>query len=444
MTSANPLSLSRLTAAMSAIGARKLYYKLLAPNDNSKNQIYLGPGFGALNIFPTGEVQAELDAQTGRTRFKAPLNFGWLDLEGSVSPARHTQLILYPQYPEVRMSGFLLGSPRAPSALMTGRLSGRFLFVGVCDDGRTIGYVAAPGDVLAGEIATGAPGAIVGVFFELALVGKRAFDPRTVIVDALRRIHLKGWIDSKRLRQDGTIVSCESPNCGGYTLEAELGIAPNSSPAPDYAGWEVKQHGVKSFTKIDAGVLTLMTPEPTGGIYVKRGVEQFVRQFGYADRTGRADRRNVGGIYRAGRPVSRTGLTLILAGYDAASGKITDGTKGICLVSATNQIAAVWHYAKMMRHWNRKHALAAYVPSEKSSALPRRYRYGPQVRLGQQTDFLRFVRALASGQAYYDPGIKLEGVDSPKPRVKRRSQFRIRSRDLGMLYERFETVDLRP
>ena len=73
---------------------------------------------------------------------------------------------------------------------------------------------------------------------------------------ALALIATKGWIDSKRLDRDGRILPCNAPNCGGLTLEAELGIRPNSVSGPDFLGWEVKQHGVTSFARPAVGVLT--------------------------------------------------------------------------------------------------------------------------------------------------------------------------------------------
>lgn len=46
------------------------------------------------------------------------------------------------------------------------------------------------------------------------------------LINELLRIHQLGWIKSKRLDRFGNILDCEAPNCGGYTLEAELGITP--------------------------------------------------------------------------------------------------------------------------------------------------------------------------------------------------------------------------
>ena len=107
-------------------GADRIYAKKMSPNDNSKNQVYLGGGFGALNIIPHGEIITDTRPMAGskQDRPKARVNFFWLDTDGR-HPAPDAQLILYPDYPEVRMSGFLKGCKAAPSNLMTVRDPGR-------------------------------------------------------------------------------------------------------------------------------------------------------------------------------------------------------------------------------------------------------------------------------------------------------------------------------
>ena len=50
-------------------------------------------------------------------------------------------------------------------------------------------------------------------------------------------------------------------------------------------GWELKQHK----TRLDQPprvVPTLMTPEPTGGIYKDEGIIAFMEKFGYPDKKG--------------------------------------------------------------------------------------------------------------------------------------------------------------
>lgn len=187
-----------------------------------------------------------------------------------------------------------------------------------------------------------------------------------------------------------------------------------------------------------------MTPEPTGGYYKTAGVESFVRKYGYPDMTGQAnreDRLNFGGIHRVGSYHPRTGLAINLKGFDIHAGKIRDATGGIALINRNGDEAAVWHFTDIMQHWNRKHAQAVYIPSISNKIPDLSYSYGNIIRLGLGTDFLLYLKALASGQVYYDPGIKLENA-STAPRTKRRSQFRIKSADLPALYHEMQTVDL--
>ncbi|HEY8949454.1 MAG TPA: MvaI/BcnI family restriction endonuclease [Rhizomicrobium sp.] len=429
--------LAKLRAMMSGRGARRLYAKRLAPNDNSKNQVYLGGGFEALNILPFGEIYD--DSSEKNQILKAPLKFVWLQPDGRVTPAPSTQLILYPQYPEVRMSGFLKGAKEAPNDLMTVRQAGRILFLGIEDTGTIIGAAVSPDDALAKEFEAAVAGQGERVFYELT-IGVAAEDTRAKLLAQVRRISDLGWITSKRLMGDGSLGPCEAPNCGGYTLEAELGIRPNGISDPDYLGWEVKQHSVAQLDRpVSGGPVTLMTPEPTGGYYREKGVEAFLRKYGYADRMGREDRINFGGVYRAGVPVELTGLTLVLDGYDAEAGTV-DATKGITLLDKKGNAAAVWGYTGLISHWARKHERAVYIPSIMRGEPERQYRYSSSVLLGQETDFFRFLKAMAGGHIYYDPAIKLEAASSAKPKTKRRSQFRVRIAELPSLYVKSERV----
>ena len=101
------MNLGQLKSAFVSAGARKVYAKTLAENDNSKNQVYFGPDFQALNLFPSKDIYSE--GKSGHPIFKAELLFSWLLPDGTVVAAPGAKLILYPQYPEVRFSGFLQG-----------------------------------------------------------------------------------------------------------------------------------------------------------------------------------------------------------------------------------------------------------------------------------------------------------------------------------------------
>jgi len=261
----------------------------------------------------------------------------------------------------------------------------------------------------------------------------REGDSRSRLLDELCRVTRMGWIDPWRLQADGAKRACKGTNCGGVTLESELGIRANGRSEPDFEGWEVKSHTVANLARPYSGILTLLTPEPNGGLYADDGVEAFVRRYGYADRRGREDRLNVGGIHRVGRVAERTGLALRLDGYDESTGKLTNAGGALLLVDNADQIAAAWSFERILAHWTRKHSKAAYVPAkcEKSPAI--RYCYGDRITLAEGTDYLRLLAGLAKGLVYFDPGIKLENA-STDPQVKRRNQFRVRFADLGHLY----------
>ncbi len=425
-------------------GAVRIYAKKLAPNDNSKNQVYLGGDFTALNVIPYGEIGTDDTELAGsvRDRAKAPVSFWWIDENGHYK-APNAQLILYPKYPEVRISGFLKGCRKAPGDVMRVRDEGRVLFLGITADGKVLGHAAAAGSPLARELHAREGLAEVGVFLELPALPE-AGNTKERLLAVLSAIYAKHWIPSQKLGADGIIKPYAARNGGGYTLEAELGISPNGYSEPDYLGWEIKQYGVTDFEKFrPTSPVTLLTPEPTGGFYREQGVEAFVRRFGYADKSGKEGRLNFGGIYSSVRDFhGDTGLQLRLTGYDFESGKITDLDGGIALLDRDGEVAALWRYTGILEHWKRKHAQAAYVPSL-FRAPPPEYHFGPKVMLCEETDLTLFLRAIASGTIYYDPAIKLEKDGTPDMKIKRRSQFRIRHDQLDSMYHQTEIVELK-
>ncbi len=437
--------ISRLLDQMAHYGANRFYAKRLAPNDNSKNQVYLGGGFGALNILPHGPILQDDSSRAGsvRDRAKALVNFFWIDEQG-LSQAPDAQLILYPKYPEVRMSGFLRGSERAPAALMRSRDEGRILFFGVTPDGRVIGHVASQDMPVAAALEKVSDQLeLSGVFIELQALRRGGMDPKAALLSELLRIHQLGWIPSQKMDSDGKRRPYSARNGGGYTLEAQLGISPNGYAEPDFLGWEVKQYGVRDFEKYaPKSPVTLMTPEPTGGVYRDDGIEAFLRSYGYADKSGKANRINFGGVYAVDRDFhGETGLRLALDGFDSVNGKLTDVNGAILLIDRLDRVAASWGFKGIIEHWNRKHAKAVYVPSLMRSPPPK-YAYGGLVHLCEGTDVLLLLTALARGAVYYDPGIKMEDADTSRPAIKRRSQFRIKHKSLHDLYQKDETITL--
>jgi len=431
-------SLDVIVGLMKGHQVHTLIFKRLAPNDNSKNQIYLGGDYSALQLLPFGNVYADKSRKDSkRDRFKADLHFNWMNNVGKLYEAPSAQLILYPKYPEVRMSGFLKGSECAPSNYLTCRDEGRVMLLGITEDRRIIGHIIGPNNPVSSELETYDSDAVFNVIFKDRLKESTKHQ----LITKLKEIHELGWVNSCKLDKEGVAQPYRAQNGGGYTLEALLGVLPNGLNEPDYMGWEVKQHNCKLNKPLSGGAITLMTPEPTGGFYKDMGVINFVQNFGYPDTKGREDRYNFGGVHKFNIQQARTKLTLELVGYDTITDKITDINGGITLRSEDGVEAAIWHYSSLLEKWNRKHSQAVYVPSNKQTENGVQYYYGNVVALGIGTDFGKFLSAMAARSIYYDPGIKVENI-STVPKAKKRSQFRIRPISLPTLYDEMELVDL--
>lgn len=427
----------------------RIFIKRLAPNDNSKNQIYLGGDFSVLNVLPSGELHTAKSGSVkpgrrNRQILKSPLRFFWVDGAGRQYLAPRAQLILYPQYPEVRLSGIVQGSGtslgRWLDVARDGRKAGRILILGVSTTGDVFACLALPGSATAKALESSAS---IGSFGALDEISFGLADPRRSLIDQLRRIHALGWIPAKKLDRMGRMEACCGQNCGGYTLEAELGVIPNGLVQPDYHGWEVKTFSVRDFDSTAPSVITVMTPEPDGGFYHEKGPRAFVKKFGYTDRKGRANRMNFGGVHKYRVQHALTGLILDLSGYDTNTRKILDAEGGIALL-AGDRCAASWSFRKLIEHWKKKHAQAAYVPNLATKDVPRSYYYAPRAGLGEGADFGRLVGAFVRGDLYYDPGLKLETPTGASAKVKCRNQFRIKYRNVWELYERFGEAGYKP
>lgn len=448
-------SLDALLELLREKGVTKVLWKPLQPNDNSKNQPYFGGDFSALNSIPTGPLTLHKgtsnkpSTRAGKSVIKAPLNFFWLSPTGYEFKAPNAQLILYPQYPEVRLSGFLQGSKVTMSGWMNsekeGRTPGRHLILGIHPEGKILAYLAVPGSVIAKALETHTQETETTVFNRINFSGKSS-DTKQLLLNELRQIHQAGWHKSVRLKKDalGNIAPANylAPNGGGYTLEALLGVFPNGDSAPDFMGWEIKQYGVSSCEKTAniSKAVTLMTPEPDGGFYKKEGVNEFVKKFGYPDKLGRENRYNFGGTHYANKENPSTKLVLQLSGFRSNSKFDADGSLQLC--SQDGEVAASWSFTKMLEHWKKKHAQAAYVPALASKETPKEYFYCSPVYLAEGTDFSFYLNGINSGNVYYDPGIKLEKNAAGKEVSKRRSQFRVRFKEVKSLYKKWSAENL--
>lgn len=430
-------------------GVTEVLYKVLPRNANSKNQVYLAADYSQLGKIPSGEITPHESTSKKRGKqkavFRSALEFYWLGADGRAHLAPGAKLIFYPQYPEVRLSGFLISCKAAPSSLWAkeerGEVPDRILVLGVGNGRRIAAITLPPESPAAREIRASGPHDQYGALNILPLPGQAHGNGFLDLMRALCVIHRRGWVPSTRLDPDGNLIPCNASNCNGNTLESLLGIRSNGYSQPDYRGWEVKARQVPALDRVVTSVVTLFTPEPTAGVYSDEGVVEFIRRYGYPDTRGRENRLNFGGIYRTFRPSHvRTGLRMELDGFDIRSGNYTSNG-AILLLDNDDNLAAAWPFVKLMDHWKAKHAHAAFVPAQQRIATEREYRFGRNIFLGEGAEFRLFLTAVYEGKVYYDPGIKLEDASSDRPRAKKRSQFRVKSSDLPALYVQSQTVD---
>ena len=420
-------------------GAVKQFYKMLAENDNSKQQIYLGSSFSVLHQLPFGNITEFPDNQV--PNFKADIELYWINDQGETERALGAQLILYPKYPEVRLSGFLKGCRTAPSENMkpvpkeqritNNAKDGRILFFAVTNDRKLYAYLAKKDSAISKEILAGLQTDDLPVLNEF-IIDKNTQSAKEVLLSKLTALVKKDKIASCRMFPDGQVRPYTAVNAGGYTMEASFDIIPNGTAEPDFKGWELKA--------FSGSTITLMTPEPDKGLYKEIKAKEFAVTYGHK-KDGYIS--YFTGPFRCGEYNENSGLTMILKGYDNKKKTITDPSGGIYLVDTKNNAAAVWSFSLLLKHWCKKHAHACYLKYKKEKEGDAVfYKYLSPVLLGEGTYFELFLSALYDGKIIYDPGISVKKTETGGTKVKARSQFRISVKNLAVLYESFQSADV--
>jgi hypothetical protein len=441
------ISVEQLTKLMQGLGCEKLYVKALAPNDNSKNQPYMAGHLNDLNNFYKGDIitsvttSEKIITRNNRIKYQVDFPFTWVDPAGLLYRAPRSKLIYYPQYPEVRFSGFLMGSKVLMGPWMDpkkrGRTSGRWLIVGVKQGSMNYGFLATPESRIANQLQETSLMETSSAFSELVAKdkGTLALSAKDALVSSIKNVWQAGWISGQRLSPTEGLIPYNARNAGGYTIEAALGIVANGIAGPDLYGWEIKQYS--------SNITTLMDSSPDGGFYNVNGIIPFIREYGYPDRNGISDRLNFGGVHKCGTRTPITGLSMIIDGYDDSTNSIIKADGSISLVTDDLEIAASWTFEKLMNHWQNKHARTVFVPSKvrKTPSGPE-YAYGPILEFGEGANFTNLLRSYHQQFVYYDPGLKLENQSQPRPRSKARHPMRVKHRHLESLYDTFEITDL--
>ena len=427
--------------------------KELAWNHDSKRQIYLASDVSPFSRFPNEleyspplhpsiKATKKKKKDSGSDRIFGHLEFYWISPELNCDQASEAKLIFYPQYPETRFSGFLRGTSTVPSEYLREKsgekYDNRLLFLGTDRASKTYGFLAVGHDDLRVQIRNEAGyDENVGIN-RLELESTTTAEQRLLL--ALKKIYLGGWHNGIRLK-NGIQVPCTAPQAVGFTLEALLGISPNSDNAPDFEGYEVKAVTVTRSGWDLSKAVTLMTPEPTHGVYCN-SINKFLEEYGYADRKGRSNRQNFGGVHRVGTRHQLTGLLLRLVGYSPARPNQMDLGGSLSLVDDRLEAAAAWSFAKLIDTWKKKHELAVYIQAQKRKNPTVQFQYLEDVRICKGADFFNLLRCLAGGLVYLDPAIKSEGWQSGNAKIKKRNQFRIAMRSIPELYQTSKVVSL--
>lgn len=437
------LDIKNILKSFSDLGCQNVLIKKLSPNDNSKNQVYIG-GEKAIQYLPF--TSSELVEQKSKKKnaskyiFRNILNFHWIT-ETGIHSVPEAKVIFYPQYPESRFSGFLKGCKESPSHIIGQKLENRYLILSFNREGKSFGYTDFINKNFISFLKQNFERYEEDIFFEspieslIKLKKKQSLDTSIdEIKKAINSVCSKGWIKSKKFDDKGNIIDYNAVNGGGVTLETELGVKANSDAGPDYKGWELKQHS--------GPIVTLFTPEPDGGYYNENGIEAFIKCFGYPDRKGKKNRLNFGGVHKVSDLNFHHLTNLKLSIYGFKNGNFTKKNGHVGLLNKQDEFVAYWSFTKMLRHWQKKHSKTCYITSERKKVENSYYyKYSRNIELGIESSFIKFLLALEKGIIFYDPASKIF-QEGNKLKKKARNQFRIKKKDLHFLYSSYLKIDL--
>ena len=428
--------------------------KLLSPNqDNEKNQIYLGTSDSLLSQFP-GELSflggsqsgAKSHSDLGRGKEVLSLNFSWLGIDGVRSPAPQTKLIYYFQYPEIRMSGFLTGSPEAPRALrrrFQDEYQWRVLILGISGN-EVFGMVITDrnGEGLLDEFR-GLP-RFPGqeLLLQLPLTSQSSATNLHSLSNELADI-AGIWHPGVRLGGNPpALTPYQGPQGSGWTLEALLSIPMNSRSEPDKFGYEMK---VLAHT----GALSLITSEPDFGLRKELGLSDFLHRYGWPGKKDDGSFR-FNGEHNTLRPYPASGAQVEIDHWDAAiNGPDGTGEPTVMVIHEdTGAVLAGWTLESLAAKWSKKHAGCIYVEYDRypeREGLASHYRYGPRAYCGLGTSVNNLLRALSSGLVFLDPGDRVSKDGEEKHRMQWRTKSirgqRLPDR-LPALYNDWQVIEL--
>lgn len=364
----------QIMKAYADLGITELWFAIGVAQDNSKNQVRLASDPSDLQMFGPADPIAEKSTsrkKKARTNvFHLALNLSWLDEDLNPVPAPRAQFVFYPQYPEVRFTGFLKGCRSAPSWLFDydQRAPGKIMIFGskplkAFNQGgptREIFALTIPHDAQAA-------GWFRGRFASAEKIGKRlaripiAPDSSTnTKIDLLKNLKKfrSEWRRAMRMTKDGIFeTKTGANNAAGLHLEYLFGVVSNSLPEPDYLDWELKARKVdKPNATLGSSRHTVFTPDPDGGAYVDMDLVDFVKKWGYKNE----NKQYAGKRYDLTASGMRIGvghkrlpdMELRLSGYTSEKEFDVDGA--LELVDHRDEtVAASWSFSRMLAHWQK-------------------------------------------------------------------------------------------
>jgi hypothetical protein len=468
-------SIADIVRDLQSAGADSAILKVLPKNANDKNQVYFASDFSALykNFALTFADRGASSSQTkdlsepGRKIPEAVFDdFVWVRHDGSTVKARNIKAIIYPQYPEARLSGFLTVENSMPLSLSVAF---------------TKEHPDVPRLLVLGKRPGGACAALIYIGMSAALLAEINRLPGLETSRVCKVLQIQGSSAKKlfsmlssvvskplrgsRLDTSGNTLPFTGTQVCGYTLEHALDIRPNSGKDGDIFGIELKAH-----TQLK---VTLFTPEPDFGLYAE-SFENFMRRYGYADQDGAL---RLTGIHRSNIRCQKSGLTLKVLEYHPvqnADGKwdwvkdqngrriafaydtstpLTAKMDAVEVVLQDDQgfVAAGWSLERLMNNWGVKHNEAVYLsatkrPNPNMNEVAAGYKYeiefAPTAIWCRETSAERMLKAISEGIIFLDPAPKF--VEAEPSKNKRRAQWRVN--DIGTavhaLYDSVEMLDL--
>ena len=458
-----PTSLAEVSALLQRHEVDLAVLKVLPKNANDKNQVFVASSFTDLHKLFDMRLSERGPTASRKSAAKQGSNipeavftsFEWLKPDGTRHKAKNVKVIVYTQYPEARLSGFLTTAntmprslsvaftkahPQARRLLVLGRLPGGACLAMVCID-----FSDAFLDEIRALASLGR-----GKVCKLLRI-QQNFSQK--LLDQLAGIVGKPLRGCKLNKAGDTRPFTGTQVCG-YTLEHALGIVPNSSKDGDLYGIELKTH-----TKPKT---TLFTPEPDFGLYAA-DFGQFMRTYGYLSADGTEYR--VTGIHKANVRCSKSKLTLHVREYRVDSrGELAPfpydpqtsltkklGAVEVVLLDDSGNVAAGWTLERLMNNWGAKHNKAVYISAKKeenpnaadfAAGYTVQVIYSPEVIFCEGTSAERLLNAISGGLIYLDPGPKL--VPLKPADNKRRSQWRVANIETAVadLYDTVRHISL--